>query len=268
MVVAVDGSASASNALAWAASLAGHLSLHLTLVHVEKGRAHDRAVQVLELHRRELHEAGFREPVETVILADGQIEQLLERAHAAFMLVVGRSQERGIATLTSFGRVLARRSDMPVAVVPEDWEVWKADSRDIVVGVSARESGVDALSFAFDLASALDSGLTALHAWQVPDPYSWEHGLDDLAQGEAEEQRITAETLAGWQEKYPDVEVDERVERGPAVDLLLEASRSAQLIVLGGRPHGGVTDIVLGSIARPVLHHAACPVVVVHQAES
>jgi nucleotide-binding universal stress UspA family protein len=44
---------------------------------------------------------------------------------------------------------------------------------------------------------------------------------------------------------------------------LIEASRSADLIVLGSRGTGGFETLRLGSISNQVVHHAACPVVIV-----
>jgi nucleotide-binding universal stress UspA family protein len=44
---------------------------------------------------------------------------------------------------------------------------------------------------------------------------------------------------------------------------LIEASRSADLIVMGSRGTGGFNTLRLGSISSQVVHHAACPVVIV-----
>jgi len=52
----------------------------------------------------------------------------------------------------------------------------------------------------------------------------------------------------------------------PAATLLIAASRSAQLVVVGVRGASGLVGARLGSISHAVLHHAACPVAVVHPA--
>ena len=72
-----------------------------------------------------------------------------------------------------------------------------------------------------------------------------------------------AESLAGWQEKYPDVLVRSGVVREhPAAGLVAEAA-SAQLLVVGNRGRHALAGTLLGSVSQAVLHHATCPVAVV-----
>lgn len=81
--------------------------------------------------------------------------------------------------------------------------------------------------------------------------------------------------LAEWYQKYaatpargrtaddglPGVEVVRRTGRAPEV--LVELSEEAQLLVLGTRDRGHVSDAVLGSVSRHCTRHAHCPVVVI-----
>jgi nucleotide-binding universal stress UspA family protein len=50
---------------------------------------------------------------------------------------------------------------------------------------------------------------------------------------------------------------------GAPTATLLERSRSASVVVIGDRGHGGFTGLLMGSVSQAVLHHAACPVAVV-----
>ncbi|MBY8854424.1 universal stress protein, partial [Saccharothrix sp. MB29] len=72
-----------------------------------------------------------------------------------------------------------------------------------------------------------------------------------------------AERLAGWQEKYPDTPVDRVVVHDRPARALLDAARTAQLVVVGSRGLGGFAGMLLGSTSQALVHHAPCPLAVV-----
>jgi len=155
----------------------------------------------------------------------------------------------------------------PVAVIPFD-----RDHRDgpILVGVDGSAHSEAAIAFAFDEAAVRGVEVVALMAFDgwarqgfALRPITFE-GPDSQ-----EELAVLSEQLAGWREKYPDVEVHQQVFRGRAADCLLgyaghaPAGQQPQLIVVGSRGRGGLTGLLLGSTSHAVIARAACPVVVV-----
>jgi nucleotide-binding universal stress UspA family protein len=108
--------------------------------------------------------------------------------------------------------------------------------------------------------------VTALHAFQVEYAEGVISGLaaeESTTRVAQEERALTSEVLAGWQENYPDVRVTSVTTRNHPVDALVDASKTAALLVIGGRRRGRIGGALLGSIGHGVLHGAHCPVAVV-----
>jgi nucleotide-binding universal stress UspA family protein len=71
-----------------------------------------------------------------------------------------------------------------------------------------------------------------------------------------------AKTAARLGESQP-LSVTVRAVNGFAAQELIEASRYADLLVVGSRGGGGFARLMMGSVSDQVVHHAYCPVVVV-----
>jgi nucleotide-binding universal stress UspA family protein len=140
----------------------------------------------------------------------------------------------------------------------------------VVVGVDGSPAGESALAMAFDEASWRGADLIAVHTWIefYSDSSSASAGqfLVDWDALETCERELLAERMAGWQEKYPDVEVRRVVTRDRPVRCLLEHAADAQLLVVGSRGRGGLSGMLLGSTSQALMYHAPCPLLVVRPA--
>jgi nucleotide-binding universal stress UspA family protein len=70
--------------------------------------------------------------------------------------------------------------------------------------------------------------------------------------------------MVSCEKEHPDVVVRRQVADGSARAELLRATCDAQMLIVGSRGCGGEPGMMLGSVSYAVLHHARCPVSVVH----
>ena len=68
--------------------------------------------------------------------------------------------------------------------------------------------------------------------------------------------------LAGLEGPHPEA-VTVKAVHGFPVNELIDASKDADMVVLGSRGAGGFTRLMMGSVAGQVAQHAHCPVLIV-----
>ncbi len=213
-------------------------------------------------------------------LEGDRVAVLVEESDRAELLVVGA---RGLGRLTgavlgSVNTAVSARGSCPVVVVrglagyPEGH---------VVVGVDCGPESDTVLEFAFDHASRRRLPLRAVlcHRPRVAsrrvvagrafaeDAGRAFHGHPEPAQTRRTESAMLLSSVLGrWQDKYPDVPVEQRVAEAHPVDGLLEESLQAQLLVVGRAAPTSPTG-VLGSVSQGALHHATSPVAVVPTAD-
>lgn len=137
----------------------------------------------------------------------------------------------------------------------------------IVVGVDGSPSSIDALVWAINEAHLRSAELTVVATWDALETYTLEETdvPDEYFKERARERLRTAIEAAKARTPMHPV-IHARVKRGHAAEVLIEASRDAELLAIGNRGHGGFVGMMLGSISHHCVAHATCPVVVVrHQ---
>jgi nucleotide-binding universal stress UspA family protein len=91
-------------------------------------------------------------------------------------------------------------------------------------------------------------------------------GLDVSELHRAAEE-LVAHAIAELGDEAAGVEIEGRAVQGAPAQALIDATTPADLLVVGSRGHGGFADLLLGSVSQQCVHHATCPVVVVHPAK-
>ncbi|SBT40198.1 Nucleotide-binding universal stress protein, UspA family [Micromonospora narathiwatensis] len=198
------------------------------------------------------------------VVDGGPVALLMRESEDAALLVIGHRGLGGFKELLvgSAAVQLSARADCPVLVVRGEP---RADGP-VVVGVDGSPISDEAIGFAFAEAAQRGADLVAVHAWLYPSPV----GPGDIVplvydpeKLRAEEERVLAEAVAGWAERYPEVRVRRKLVEATAARALVEESAEAQLTVVGAHGRSTLGGMLLGSVSHAVLHHSRSPLAIV-----
>lgn len=136
----------------------------------------------------------------------------------------------------------------------------------IVVGVDGSDSAQEALRFAVREARLRGSAVRAVMASNITTTaYAGIGGFGpdaDPTKLEETARTVLDEAVDSVAEGC-DVEIDRVLDVGQPVQVLIEESRDAELLVVGSRGRGGFAGMLLGSVSHQCAMHAHCPVVIV-----
>jgi nucleotide-binding universal stress UspA family protein len=279
--VGIDNSWRDTGALEWALQEASLRREPLRAVHVinepvrrvtsywEPTVAKDAATQLVDDVRKHLDVSGGGLDHDAELMVGSPAAKLAETAEGSAMLVVGR---RGMGAfkrllIGSTSETAVHEANVPVVVVPDAWKP-SDHSGPVLIAVGATDESEAPLEFAVASATERKVPLRLVHVWDLPGIYGWD--ATTMAGVEQEwDDNIRREWDAvadGWRLRYPDLVIEVDVRRGHAVDGVITAAEQcdAQLLVVGSRRHHRMTSMLLGSVARGVLHHATSPIAVVH----
>jgi nucleotide-binding universal stress UspA family protein len=213
------------------------------------------------------------ERVHVFVTGGGAAPALVQRAQGADLLVVG-SRGRGAVRSAVLGSVALHcvaAAPCPVVVVHEHTAAPAAPGEPaggaVVVGVDGSPASAAALRAAAGEAVRAGVRLDVVGAYSLAD--YWSDMYDVLVpSAEAIHEAIRTQTeamvaqLSRTASALPP-EVHTVVVEGFPAEILLERARGARLLVVGGRGHGAIRGLLLGSVALQCVLHAPCAVEVV-----
>ncbi|WP_405953781.1 universal stress protein [Streptomyces phaeochromogenes] len=214
-------------------------------------------------------------PVTTSAVQGSPVQALLRHSRDAALTVVGT---RGLGGITGrlFGSVslrLAAHSHTPLLVVRGDHAPARRGGV-LLLGLES-EADTDAAAYAFEEAERRGAGLSILRAWnyrhltpEQPDPLPTHRLQDDLVRQARTEQAVPRFAVAGLREQHPGVGVETHAVRSGPAHALLEATRDADVVVIGAHRRPNRLGPQLGPVTHALLHRSHCPVLVVHTGQA
>ena len=191
--------------------------------------------------------------VGTLVELASPVTLLLRISATAALMVLGGHHFNLVDRLLTgpVTSAVAAQADCPVVVVPGTGASTTATTRSVVVALDGETAGTATLDFAFAEAELRRCSLVALHAIAVREALSDQGSRTSLA-----------EVLAGHEQSHPDIPVQTLFIAGEPEDAIVDQSWAAALIVVG-RPHRRRLGSWSRSVAKAVLEHTHCPLVVV-----
>ncbi|SHK75218.1 Nucleotide-binding universal stress protein, UspA family [Pseudonocardia thermophila] len=253
VVVGVDGSAASSRAVQWAAAEAQLRGLPLQILHAAPyavdgaGPGRDRAREVLEDAAKLARRRAPGTWITTRCALQPPVPALGAAAARAELLVLGGTERSNSEPTESVGLRVIETAECPVVIVHGRTRT-ADDDRPIVAGIDSLDPSTplvaDVLAAAAAAARRHKCLLVVLHAGTTTD--------------------VDAEAVMGWFDVvHPNLEVRWQMTAGHPTTALLDAARSARLLVIGARGRSAPVRVRMGTTCREVLRRATAPVEVV-----
>ena len=234
-------------------------------------------------------------PVSTVVFPGDASGALVENSKNADLAVIGARGRGGFAgrLLGSVALAMPAHALCPTVVIPSTWPERPLPERPLPIDLPVRSSAARTATtesrdrrpdFTGEVVAAIDPfetdgpvlreaaqqariyglplhlvGITAAH---VLSP-EWMPSETHLVKMYDEAVTSRENAVESLREEFPEIEVRWSIFDAPATEVLISATYTAELIIMGSRGRGGFVSTILGSTSQAVLSHAVCPIRVV-----
>jgi hypothetical protein len=259
-VVGWDGSTAAEAALDWALRHEpGCGSIELVVIDEDGAdRRSAAAVASAEAAAERIRATRPGCAVTVTVEHGSPVAVLAGRTAPDVLLVLGGADPRSGRHRSSTAYRVAAEASGPVAMVPEGFD----HGRDVVLGVGDDPPPAAAVLAAAEQAAQRGQRLVAVHAWRRFFDFGTVSPVDPRYEREVakEYEPLLDATLEPVAARYPSLPVARRVMHGRPIDAVIEAARTAALLVIGrdgehapGPLGRSVTQVAMLTSPVPVL---------------
>lgn len=262
IVIGYDGSPAAEAALTWALDEADRTGMRAELMYADEYPAWAPAASMvpspalrpsdyrarviggmLDRAVTESQQAHPQVPVEATTVTALASTALAERSSHVGLLVLGTRGHAALPGLVgSLSAAVGAHAHCPVVVV-HGATAPGTPTAPVVAGLDHSSLAPAVLRFAAEQAAGRGVALRVLGNQPEADT-----------------------AMAEIREDFPGLQISAETVPGEPGEALVAAGQTAQLLVIGGRGHGAVRGLLLGSVSRHLLRHAACPIAIVPEA--
>jgi nucleotide-binding universal stress UspA family protein len=279
IIIGVEGREHSADAIALADLLAERLDAPLMLVHTHPYDELSRPLGQKEYEQivRSMFDSTFpqiqalvgenRDREMRVIGANSPaagLQRIAEQEEAR-LIVVGPAHRSGLGRVQpgSVGQRLLSGAPVPVAIAPRGYADTERGLEHVATAFDGSPESSQALEWAANLVPSAD---TRLRVVSVHAPMAFPHvSAGGAFAGESVSRvlrRDLAQQHAAAIAAHGD-SADGTLRDGDPATVLVDASRDADILVLGSRSYGPLRAVLLGSVSQAVIRHATCPIVVV-----
>lgn len=137
---------------------------------------------------------------------------------------------------------------------------------EVLVGIDGSPIAFQALQWACRQAQRCGDRVRIVMTWTVAESgEDWSPSASVRPEAESRAGQILERSRQSVADEFPDLAIEPSALEGSPASVLVELSRSVDLLVVGSRGLGGFRGLLLGSVSHQCVLHAHCPVTVVRE---
>jgi len=132
----------------------------------------------------------------------------------------------------------------------------------VVAGIDGSPASIQALRWALTYATFTGCATEVIMAWDWPASRASPSPVLSGGEPEMSAEQLLDHLIEQMRTEFPYQRIEGQVVQGHTAPLLVEASKGADLLVIGSRGHSEFVGMLIGSVSEYCATNAHCPVLV------